>query len=158
MDGACWACFCCRHSPVKDMNVQILWVHAMECMCEQTRPQIILSLERIFLGNGVEPMLTPREKSPLPEVMRRIEPTALHQAGHLAQNSTDWATLAPTKEQDLAFCYWEPQELCGVLVQFICQHAFPKHSSTLWDNKNSTVELWFEFHLLLIARFLRVTQ
>ena len=28
-----------------------------------------------------EPMLTPREKSPLPEAQRRIEPATLHHAG-----------------------------------------------------------------------------
>ena len=39
----------------------------MECMCAQTRPQFILSSERVFLGMEFEPMLTPREKSPLLE-------------------------------------------------------------------------------------------
>ena len=36
-------------------------------MCAQTRPQFILSSERVFWGMEFEPMLTPREKSPLPE-------------------------------------------------------------------------------------------
>ena len=43
MDGVCCVCFCCRHSPIKDVNVSIFWVHAMEGMCAQTRPQFILS-------------------------------------------------------------------------------------------------------------------
>ena len=30
--GACWVCFCCRHSLVLDMRVGIYWVHAMECL------------------------------------------------------------------------------------------------------------------------------
>ena len=46
-----------------------------------------------------EPMLTPREKSPLPEKkklsQRRIEPTTLHHAGRWAQHTTDRAIPAP---------------------------------------------------------------
>ena len=71
MDGACWVCFCCRHSPVQDMNVRIFWVRAMKCMRAQTRPRFILSSERVFGGMEFEPMLTPREKSPLPENVPR---------------------------------------------------------------------------------------
>ena len=37
----------------------------MKCMCAQTRPRFILSSERVFGGMEFEPMLTPREKSPL---------------------------------------------------------------------------------------------
>ena len=47
------------------MNVRIFLFHVMECMCAQTRPWFILSSEKV-LGDGVRPMLTPREKSPLP--------------------------------------------------------------------------------------------
>ena len=43
------------------MNVRIFWVHAMKCMCAQTRPRFILSSERVFGGMEFEPMLTPRE-------------------------------------------------------------------------------------------------
>ena len=39
----------------------------MKCMCAQTRPRFILSSERVLGGMEFEPMLTPREKSPLPE-------------------------------------------------------------------------------------------
>ena len=49
------------------MNVRIFWVRAMKCMCAQTRPQFILASQRVFWGMEFEPMLTPREKSPLPE-------------------------------------------------------------------------------------------
>ena len=42
-------------------------VRAMKCMCAQTRPRFILSSERVLGGMVFEPMLTPREKSPLPE-------------------------------------------------------------------------------------------
>ena len=49
------------------MNVRIFGVHAMKCMCAQTRPRFILSSERVFGGMEFEPMLTPREKSPIPE-------------------------------------------------------------------------------------------
>ena len=49
------------------MNVRIFWVRAMKCMCAQTRPHFVLSSERVLGGMEFEPMLTPREKSPLPE-------------------------------------------------------------------------------------------
>ena len=55
------------------MNVRILRVRAMECICAQTRPRFILSSKELGGGGGgggmeSEPMLTPREKSPLPEI------------------------------------------------------------------------------------------
>ena len=50
------------------MNVRIFWVRAMKCMCAQTRPRFILSSEGVFGGMEFEPMLTPREKSPLPKM------------------------------------------------------------------------------------------
>ena len=40
-------------------------------VCAQTRPWFILSSERVFGGMEFEPMLTPREKSPLPENVPR---------------------------------------------------------------------------------------
>ena len=49
------------------MDVRIFWVCAMKCMCAQTRPRFILSSEGVFGGMEFEPMLTPREKSPLPK-------------------------------------------------------------------------------------------
>ena len=53
------------------MNVRIFWVRAMKCMCAQTRPRFILSSERVLGGMEFEPMLTPSEKSPLPENVPR---------------------------------------------------------------------------------------
>ena len=53
------------------MNVRIFWVRAMKCMCAQTRPRFILSSERVRGGMEFEPMLTPREKSPLAENVPR---------------------------------------------------------------------------------------
>ena len=50
--GAVWVCFCCRHSPINDMDVRIFLVRVIECMCTQTRPRFILSSERV-VGNGV---------------------------------------------------------------------------------------------------------
>ena len=43
----------------------------MKCMCAQTRPRFILSSEGVLGGMEFEPMLTPREKSPLPENIPR---------------------------------------------------------------------------------------
>ena len=39
----------------------------MKCMCAQTRPRFTLSSKRVLGGMEFEPMLTPWEKSPLPE-------------------------------------------------------------------------------------------
>ena len=50
------------------MNVRIFWVRAMKCMYAQTRPRFILSSEGVFGWMEFEPMLTPREKSPLPKM------------------------------------------------------------------------------------------
>ena len=43
----------------------------MKCMHAQTRPRFILSSEGVLGGMEFEPMLTPREKSPLPENVPR---------------------------------------------------------------------------------------
>ena len=40
-------------------------------MCTQSRPRFILSSKRVFWGVEFEPMLTPRDKSPLPENVPR---------------------------------------------------------------------------------------
>ena len=57
----------------------------------QTRPQFILSSERVLGGMESETMLTPREKSPLPRKKspQRIEPAVLRQAGQRAQHTTN---------------------------------------------------------------------
>ena len=39
----------------------------MKCMYAQTRPRFILSSKGVLGGMEFEPMLTPREKSPLPK-------------------------------------------------------------------------------------------
>ena len=40
----------------------------MKCMYAQTRPRFILSSEGVFGGMEFEPMLTPREKSPVSKI------------------------------------------------------------------------------------------
>ena len=60
----------------------------MERMCVQTRPWCIL-MQKGFLGMESEPMLAPREKSPVSEAERRVEPMTLHEAGQRAQHTTD---------------------------------------------------------------------
>ena len=50
------------------MNVRIFWVRAMKCMYAQTTPRFILSSEGVLGGMEFEPILTPREKSPLPKM------------------------------------------------------------------------------------------
>ena len=50
-----------RHE-CQDLLGPVRW----KCMCTQPRPRFILSTERVFCGMESEPMLSPREKSPLP--------------------------------------------------------------------------------------------
>ena len=61
----------------------------MKCMCAQTRPRFILSSERVFGGMEFEPMLTPREKSPLPENVPR--------GGSNPRRCGQWAQALPTE-------------------------------------------------------------
>ena len=56
----------------------------MKCMRAQTRPRFILSSEGVFGGMEFEPMLTPREKSSLPENVPRGGSNPRH-CGQLAQ-------------------------------------------------------------------------
>ena len=51
-------------------------------------------------------MLTSRENSPLWQAQRRIEPVTLHHAGQWAQNTTDWAILAPAKSSTYPLLQW----------------------------------------------------
>ena len=56
-------------------------------------------------------MLTPREKTLLPEAQRRSEPTALHQAGQWAPHTTNWAMLAQEHVHEshiCSFCLYRP--------------------------------------------------
>ena len=82
-------CFCCRHSPVQDMNVRIFGVRAMECMYPQTRPRLILSSERV-LGEWSQNPCIPQVENPLyrkNSPQRRMEPRPLHQAGQRVQHT-----------------------------------------------------------------------
>ena len=46
------------------MKVGIFWVHAMEYMCVQTRPDFMLSSERVVRSGESELLSTPRDKHP----------------------------------------------------------------------------------------------
>ena len=50
-----------------------------------------------------EPMLTPREKSPLPEAQRKIKRMTLHHSGQQAQGTTDWAILVLEQNQTMGY-------------------------------------------------------
>ena len=55
-----------------------------------------LDFRKTFWGMELEPILTPREKSLLPETQRRIEPTTLHYTRQQSQHTIDWAIPAPS--------------------------------------------------------------
>ena len=46
-------------------------------------------IHKSFGGMESEPMLTPKERSILPEAQTRIKPTMLHPSGQRAQHTTD---------------------------------------------------------------------
>ena len=62
---------------------------SFESVCAQTRPRFILSSERVFWGMEFEPMLTPREKSRLPENVPR--------GGSNPRRCGQWAQALPTE-------------------------------------------------------------
>ena len=83
-------------------EVRIFWV------CAQTRPQFILSSERVLgewshnpsLLQGKNPLY--RKNSPY----RKIEPTTLHQAGQWPQHTHNWAIPAPTNTNPMIFFFF----------------------------------------------------
>ena len=120
----------------------------IECICAQTRPQFIL-IRKSFRGMDSEPILTPREKSLLPEKNpspRRIEPTTLHQEGQRAQRTTNEPSgrselyrIFPAGHisldrmqagQEVNLAYRSPEEFgCGQIKRDEC-HACPHTASS----------------------------
>ena len=84
----------------------------MKCMCAQTRPWFILSSKRVLGGMEFEPMLTPRDKSPIPENIpqRRIEPATLRTA---SPNTTN-ELFRPHSRVVLVFSLLERMESVSV--------------------------------------------
>ena len=83
MDSACWVGFCCRHSPVYDMNVRI-FLSLCDGMHVCTDYTLVYILVRKSFG-GTEL----RGKNPLYQknsLQRRFKPTMLHHAGQQSQH------------------------------------------------------------------------
>ena len=70
-------------------------VVAMDCVCAQTRPRFILSLERVLGGMESEPMLTPREKSPLPKELSPEEDRTRDTASRRTASRTHYQPAIP---------------------------------------------------------------
>ena len=83
------------------MNVRIFWVCAMKYMYAQTRPRFILSSERVFRGMEFEPMLTPREKSPLPKLSPEEDRT--HDSVDSEPKHYQLSCSGPLSQFDLVF-------------------------------------------------------
>ena len=80
------------------MNVQIFWVHAMECMCAQTRPWFILPSKTVYLGNRVKTHVNYKGKiSPLLEKLSSEEDGTPAAASSRTANPTSyqWPIPAP---------------------------------------------------------------
>ena len=75
----------------------------MKCMYTQTRPRFILSSEGVLGGMELEPMLTPREKSPLPKMSPE-------------EDRTRDAVDSEPKHYQLSYS--------GPLIDFICLNFF----------------------------------
>ena len=86
-------------------------------MCAQTRPGFILSSEGVFGGMEFEPMLTPREKSPLPENVPRggSDP---RRCGQRAQELPTELFRPPSVFQNCKPQIWH-------LIQSLIAHSFP---------------------------------
>ena len=72
-------------------------------------------------------MSTPREKSPLLEALRKVEPLMLYHTGQQTQHTTDWAIQAPTPGLEES----GPQmPECKPTLQFLKKS--PKQGSLPW--------------------------
>ena len=97
-----------------------------------------------FGGMESEPMLTPKEKSPLLEAQGRFEPATLHHTGEPAQRTTDWAILAPMV---LEWLMWDlnSRPLPGGLIEtqtykcFWASKASPQRDSSLESSETSSL-------------------
>ena len=91
----------------------------MKCMCAQTRPRFILSSERVFWGMEFEPMLTPREKSPLPENVPRGGSNP-RRCGQRAQTLPTELFRPPDSKFDLQLL-----SQCGSTYDYVCEQVGP---------------------------------
>ena len=115
------------------MTVRIFWVHAMKCMCAQTRPRFILLSERVFLGNGVWTHVNSKGKIPSTRKFpqRRIEPAMLWTAN---PNPTNELFRPPNSHSDSA-------------IQHTCKSSLPefmfKNTHTLQGISLNSVIMWW---------------
>ena len=75
-------------APFHDMSVDLLSPCNRMHMCTDLTSVYSL-IQKSFEGMESEPMVTPRDKSPLPEAQRMFEPAMLRHAGQRAQHTTD---------------------------------------------------------------------
>ena len=89
------------------MNVRIFWVRAMECMCAQTRPQFILSLERV-LGNRVRTHVNSKGKIPSARGSEegRTPDAASHRVSISSSNHYQLSYLGPWKKLLIKHAIW----------------------------------------------------
>ena len=74
-----------------------------------------------FYGMESEPILTPREKSPLPEAQKRVEPVMLHHAGQQAKHTANKAIQSPNNGYEVAYLFVSSlliaPEICRVYLR-----------------------------------------
>ena len=87
------------------MNVRIFWVHVMECICAQTRPQFI-RIRKSFGGIESEPKIPSTGKN---SPQRRIKPMTPHQVGQWAQHITELFRSLVI----LCYAWVQVNQLCG---------------------------------------------
>ena len=119
----------------------------MKCMCAQTRPRFILSSKGVFGGMEFEPMLTPREKSPLPEnVPRGSNP---RRCGQRAQ------ALPTTGMNFLSFKFTLPTPGSQVFIMF--HTSLIRTLTTLQACALKKVTIFFFILLFLLRKCSNVT-
>ena len=100
MDGACWVCFYCWHSPVQDMNVRIFWVPVVECRLDLG----LYSHPKEIWGNGARNHVNSKEK--IPSTGGSEEIWTCDAASHRSESPTRYelSYYGPKKQQTQHTC------------------------------------------------------
>ena len=118
MDGACWVCFLLLPFTCWGYEYQDLFESLQWNACVHRVDLGLYSHRKEFWGSGVRNHVILREKSPLPENQRRVEPLTLHHAVQQAQHTTDKTILVI-----VADWFWWPDHLVGLVVKASASRA-----------------------------------
>ena len=136
-------------SPAVSALLQCLASNCCEAglSCAQTRPRFILSSERVFGGMEFEPMLTQREKSPLPENFPR--------GGSNPRRCGQRAQTLPTSYSSPPFSYNQSNIDCGEKVTLTMTESprLPNFVSPRYDLSSTAPSVVYRFYDYFVHRF-----